>query len=60
MKNLEKTAEAVDEQGWLHSGDIGKIDTAGLLYITGPATLNCAVRCAQPPLKRSFTYRCTN
>ena len=31
----EKTEEAVDEEGWLHSGDIGKHDKTKYLYITG-------------------------
>lgn len=31
----EKTAEAKDKNGWLHSGDLGKIDSNGILYITG-------------------------
>lgn len=30
-----KTTEAVDDEGWLHSGDIGRVDSNNLLYITG-------------------------
>lgn len=31
----EATAKAVDVQGWLHSGDIGAMDAAGYVQITG-------------------------
>ncbi|XP_068446102.1 long-chain-fatty-acid--CoA ligase ACSBG2 [Clinocottus analis] len=31
----EKTEEALDAEGWLHSGDLGKHDQNGFLFITG-------------------------
>lgn len=35
LKNDEATKETVDNQGYLHSGDLGKIDKNGFLFITG-------------------------
>jgi len=35
LKNDQATAETIDSEGFLHSGDIGKVDADGYLYITG-------------------------
>jgi long-chain-fatty-acid--CoA ligase ACSBG len=36
VKEIEKkTAEAIDREGWLHSGDKGMITTTGMVKITG-------------------------
>jgi len=34
-KNPKITKEVIDKDGWLFTGDIGKIDSEGYLYITG-------------------------
>jgi len=34
LNQPDKTAEAIDTQGWLHTGDVGRVDDDGYFYIT--------------------------
>ena len=45
LHDPEKTAEAFDDDNWLHSGDIGTIDKNGFFYVTGRLKVQVLMQC---------------
>ena len=35
LNRPDKTTEDMDEEGWMHSGDLGTEDSEGFVFITG-------------------------
>ncbi|KAL7044176.1 hypothetical protein ACKWTF_001815 [Chironomus riparius] len=35
LNDIQQTIQTIDDEGWLHTGDIGRIDENGLIFVNG-------------------------
>ena len=52
----EKTKELIDDQGWVHSGDLGRIDDDGFVFMSG--RMKEIIITGKETEKRSLTALC--
>ena len=60
LGNLEQTKEAIDEEGWMHTGELGKFDEVKCVPFSSQAYVYMYVCTAVSPFPISiFLLTCT-